>query len=85
MIWLFNLSEQDNPAVMYAHDIALSPNFSDYSRHGCFLCPFAGRKYYEELRQRNPALFAECQRLMAKGSLDWDDPRYHYYPKDRLI
>jgi len=82
---IFTLSEQDNLTLMRAHGIPPSINYSSLNRHGCFLCPFAGRKYYEQLQQQNPALFAECQRLMTKGSIGRGDPPYYYYPKDRLI
>jgi len=54
---IFTLSEQDNLTLMGVNGIPPSVNYSAFNRHGCFLCPFAGKRYYEQLQQTNSAIY----------------------------
>jgi 3'-phosphoadenosine 5'-phosphosulfate sulfotransferase (PAPS reductase)/FAD synthetase len=53
-------------------------------RYGCILCPYKGKKYYEDLRDNHPDLYYYCQLLRLLGSarkIMKKGAEYHYYPR----
>ena len=61
-----------------------------YNRYGCFLCPFAGKEYYEILKEKDPDTYARCNKLMEIASMKQikegkRKSRYYFYPKTKLM
>jgi len=79
---IFYESEEDNTKRIEAAGI--KPYESrGYNRYGCYLCPFAGIKYYEQMKVEKPELYERCNKLMQLGSEE--GKRYYYYRKTKIM
>ena len=61
-----------------------------YNRYGCFLCPFAGKTYYEDLKENDSETYCKCNELMQLASEPQIQSgerkgRYYYYPKTKIM
>jgi len=82
---IFHESEEYNTQIMQEANITpFKDSVRSFNRYGCFLCPFAGKKYYEELRETDPETYNECNRLMELASENQPE-RYYYYRKSKIM
>lgn len=82
---IFNESENSNTKLM--REFNIEPFYKiirGYNRYGCFLCPFAGEKYYKDLKKNDLSTYNRCVELMKIGS-EMSDKRYYYYRKSKII
>jgi len=87
---LFYETEEYNTEVMKKAGINPYQGLSvrGYNRYGCFLCPFAGKKYYEDLKEKDPETYKRCIELMEIASekkISEGKPRYYYYRKTKIM
>lgn len=81
---IFNETEEDNLKRMKEARIKpFSESVRSFHRYGCYLCPFAGEKYYEELKINDPQIYNRCNELMKLGSKDGS--RYYYHRKSKIM
>lgn len=81
---IFYDSEEDNLKRMKEAKITpIEESVRGYNRYGCFLCPFAGEKYYRNLKKTDPDTYNRCEELMKLGSKD--GKRYYYYPESKIM
>jgi len=82
---IFYESEEFSTKMMQKAQIhAFKDSVRGYNRYGCFLCPFAGKKYYEELKENDIKTYNECCRLMSIAS-EKQPERYYYYRKSKVM
>ncbi|MHA1724434.1 MAG: hypothetical protein ACTSXH_06280 [Promethearchaeota archaeon] len=75
---LFNLERMEQAGIEpFNHSIR------SLNRYGCFLCPFAGERYYRKLKIQYPEIYKRCEELMKLGSRE--GKRYYYYPKSKIM
>lgn len=87
---LFYKTEEYNTEVMKNAEVEPYSGLSirGYNRYGCFLCPFAGKKYYEVLKEKDPETYKRCNELMEIGSEKQKKEgkeRYYYYRKTKIM
>jgi len=81
---IFYDSEDDNIAEMNKGGIMpFEESVRAHCRYGCFLCPFATKTYYEDLKEKDPETYQRCNELMELGSEE--GKRYYYYRKAKIM
>ncbi|MHA1725368.1 MAG: phosphoadenosine phosphosulfate reductase domain-containing protein [Promethearchaeota archaeon] len=81
---IFYETEKDNLERMEQTGIeSFNHSIRSFNRYGCFLCPFAGERYYRELKIKCPEIYKCCEELMVLGS--GNEKRYYYYPKSKIM
>ena len=88
---IFYESELDSLNRMESFKIKpFGDSIRSFHRYGCFLCPFAGEKYYIDMVNNNPELYNECCKLMEIASEKQikdgsRKERYYFYPKSKIM
>jgi len=81
---IFYETEKDNlKRIEQAGIEPFNHSIRSLNRYGCFLCPFAGERYYRELKIQCPKIYKRCEELMKLGSRK--EKRYYYYPKSKIM
>jgi len=82
---IFYESEEYNTEMMVKANIEPFGNsVRGYNRYGCFLCPFAGTQYYEDLKENDNETYCKCNKLMEIAS-EGQEKRYYYYRKSKIM
>ena len=84
----FNLEIMKEAGIEPHYDSAMSSR--GYNRYGCFLCPYAGEKYYEHLKESDNETYCRCENLMHIASEKQlqegtRKERYYYYRKSKIM
>lgn len=88
---IFYETEEFNTKMLEDAGIkAFGDSIRGYNRYGCFLCPFAGKNYYENLKENDPETYNRCDELMELASEKQiiegsRKSRYYYYPKTKIM
>lgn len=80
-----NLKRMINAGIEPFKELVVSSN-----RYGCYLCPFATEKYYQELKEKDFETYQYCCKLMEIGSQKdinegKREGRYYFYPKSKIM
>ena len=80
-----NLKRMRNAEIVSFNELVVSSN-----RYGCYLCPFASEKYYQELKEKDFETYNKCTELMEIGSqkdinMGKREERYYFYPKSKIM
>ena len=82
---IFHESEEYNTEIMEKAKInPYSDSVRGYNRYGCYLCPFAGKEYYEQLKEVDIETYKKCNELMDIAS-EKTGSRYYYYRKSKIM
>ena len=82
---IFYESEEYNTEIIEKAGIKpFSDGMRGYNRYGCFLCPFAGSQYYEDLKENDTETYCRCNELMEIAS-EKKGMRYYYYRKSKIM
>jgi len=88
---IFYESEEFNIEIMKEANIRpFNDSVRGYNRYGCFLCPFAGKEYYKQLKETDIKTYNRCNKLMEIGSQKninegKREERYYFYPKSKIM
>ena len=88
---IFYESEEFNTELMQEYGIKpFGESVRGYNRYGCYLCPFATKQYYEDLKENDPETYQKCNRLMEIASEKQIQEgkrksRYYYYRKSKIM
>ncbi|HDZ17107.1 hypothetical protein LCGC14_1325770 [marine sediment metagenome] len=84
----FNLFLMEKAGIEPHYDPTMSSR--GYNRYGCFLCPYAGEKYYKHLKKTDSKTYSRCEELMYIASerqiqAGERKERYYYYRKSKIM